>query len=57
MYLKRKYGEGYNLIIESAFNENQQETVIIIFNSCFFFIIDFFFLQLFRIKQMIYSIQ
>jgi ABC-type multidrug transport system ATPase subunit len=38
MYLKRKYGEGYNLIIESAFNENQQETVIHIF-----FIIDLFF--------------
>jgi len=38
MYLKRKYGEGYNLIIESTFNQNQQETVIIIFNFfvCFF---------------------
>jgi ATP-binding cassette subfamily A (ABC1) protein 2 len=32
MYLKRKYGEGYNLIIESTSGENQQQTVIIIFN-------------------------
>jgi ATP-binding cassette subfamily A (ABC1) protein 2 len=32
MYLKHKYGEGYNLIIESTSGENQQQTVIIIFN-------------------------
>jgi ATP-binding cassette subfamily A (ABC1) protein 2 len=33
MYLKRKYGEGYNLTIESISGENQeQQTVIIRFN-------------------------
>jgi ABC-type multidrug transport system ATPase subunit len=29
MYLKRKYGEGYNLIIESTIEENQSQNVCI----------------------------
>ncbi len=56
MYLKRKYGEGYNLVIESTIGENQeqqqQESVIIRFDT---------FLKsslhdLFRIHRMKYSI-
>ena len=35
MYLKRKYGEGYNLIIESTVKENQQRPVNIRFYKIF----------------------
>jgi ATP-binding cassette subfamily A (ABC1) protein 2 len=55
MYLKRKYGEGYNLVIESTIGENQeqqQESVIIRFDT----FLKFFLHDLFRIHRMKYSI-
>jgi hypothetical protein len=42
MYLKRKYGEGYNLIIESTSNQNQQQTVIIIYLIHFLYFFNYF---------------
>jgi hypothetical protein len=59
MYLKHKYGEGYNLIIEltsrSDENELRQEELQMVFIYLKYYIV--FFFDLFRTQQMKYSIQ
>ncbi len=58
MYLKRKYGEGYNLIIEltsradeSELREEQRNVLI------WFILYSILFILLFRIQDIVHSIQ